>query len=436
MVANSDGVLVKTLDNGLMVLIKQMRHAPIATFWMWYRVGSRNELPGMTGASHWVEHMQFKGTEQFPGEVLDRLIAREGGHWNAMTFFDWTAYYEVLPSEKIELALQIEADRMVNSHFVPEEFESERTVILSERSGSENSPSWLLYEEMGGVAFRVHPYRTTVIGEKIDLESMTRDDLYDHYRKSYSPENAVAVLVGDIDPERSLAMIEELFGSLPSKDPIAELIRPEPQQYGERRVTINREGTTSYVSVAYKAIETSHPDFLAFTILDSILAGASSLNFMSTAYTSNRTSRLHQALVETELAAGLSGGLVATIDPYLYSITAVVNDGRTHQEIENALITEFDRVVAGDISKEEFEKARKQAKALFAYDSESVSSQGFWLGFSQVLTGDYAWADDYLERLEETTLADVNRIAREVFSPLRRIVGWYIPVGAGEGGGE
>lgn len=431
-----NGILKTTLDNGLTVIVKPMHHAPVAAFWTWYRVGSRNEVPGVTGVSHWVEHMQFKGTEQFPGDDLDRLISREGGQWNAMTFYDWTTYYEVMPAGRIDLGLELEADRMVNSEFDPAEVESERTVILSERSGSENSPAWLLYEEMLGVAFRVHPYRTTVIGERIDLEKMTRDDLYNHYRRYYVPNNAVVVLAGDVNPDAYLAKIKDLFGGIPPGELPPEVERPEPEQRGERRVTVNREGQTAFVSVAYRALAVTHPDFFTLTVLDSILAGASSLNFMSTAHTSNKTSRLYRALVETELAAGVGGGMIATIDPYLYSITATVRDGREPGEVEEAIHKVIESLAAGDIRPEEFEKARKQARALFAYDSESVSSQGFWLGFSQTLVGDHGWFDDYLDRLAAVTLDDVKRVAAEVFTPTNRIVGWYVPTGDGNAEGS
>jgi zinc protease len=350
-----------------------------------------------------------------------------------MTFYDWTTYYEVMPADKIDLGLDLEADRMVNSLFDPEEVEAERTVILSERSGSENSPAWLLYEEMLGAAFRVHPYRTTVIGERIDLQTMTRDDLYNHYRRAYTPRNATAVLVGDVEAERALEKIALLFGTIPGGEPLPEVNRPEPPQYGERRVTINREGRTAFVSVAYRAYEIAHPDFSALMVLDSIVAGASSLNFMGTAYTTNRTSRLYRALVETELAAGIDGGMIATIDPYLYATTATVRDGRTPQEVEEAITAELDHIASGEIRVEEFEKARKQARALFAYDSESVSSQGFWLGFAETLVGNYAWFDNYLDRLMSVTLDDVKRVAADVFQKNRRTVGWYIPTGDGGG---
>jgi zinc protease len=427
----ANGVLKTKLKNDLTVLIKEVHNAPVATFWVWYRVGSRNEIPGITGISHWVEHMQFKGTPQYPANVLDKLISREGGLWNAFTFIDWTTYFEVMPADKIGLGIDLEADRMANSTFHPEEVDSERTVIISERSGSENSPPWLLFEEILGAAFRVHPYHTEIVGELIDLQTMTRDDLYNHYRRYYAPGNAVAVLVGDVDAKQALKTIEERFGGVPAGEKPPEVNRPEPPQYGERRVRLNREGKTAYVTVAYRGVEIKHPDFFALAVADSILAGATSFNFMSTSGTTNHTSRLYKALVETELAAGISGGLTATIDPYLYTISATVRDGRTCQEVEDAIHAEIDRMARGEISEKEFAKARKQAKALFAYDSESVTSQGFWLGFAETLVGDYEWFDTFLDKLMAVTLDDVKRVSADVFQPNKRTVGWYVPTGDG-----
>lgn len=429
-----NGILKTTLDNGLTVLIKEMHHAPVATFWVWYRVGSRNEVPGVTGISHWVEHMQFKGTPKYPAALLDKLISREGAQWNAMTYIDWTTYYEVMPASRIELAVDLESDRMVSSKFEAEEVARERGVILSERKGSENSPSWLLIEELVASAFRVHPYHHMVIGDEVDLLSMTRDDLYHHYRKYYVPSNAVAVLVGDVKTEQALELIKSRFGSIPPGEKAPEISRPEPPQHGERRVIVNREGSTSHVDVAYRSYEITHPDFFALAVLDTILAGASSFNFMSTAYTSNKTSRLYRALVDTELAAGVGGGFSATIDPYLFTISATVRDGRTPQEVETAILAEVQRAAEGDISEAEFHKAQKQAKALFAYDSESVSSQGFWLGFAETLVGDYEWFEAFLDKLMAVTLDDVRRVAADVFDPRKRIVGWYVPSGNGASG--
>ena len=223
-----NGVLKRTLDNGLKVLVKEMHHAPVATWWVWYRVGSRDEVPGITGASHWVEHMLFKGTPKYPAGVLDKTISRDGGQWNAMTWIDWTTYFETMPAHRIELGIDLEADRMVNSLFDPEEVASERTVIISERSGSENSPAWLLYEELIGASFRVHPYHHSVIGDRADLESMSRDDLYNHYRRYYVPNNATAVLVGDVDAEAMFDLIAEKYGAIPPGEQPPEVGRAEP----------------------------------------------------------------------------------------------------------------------------------------------------------------------------------------------------------------
>ena len=179
---NGQEVIRTQLDNGLKVLLKPLSGVPVASLFLWYRVGSRNEVDGRTGISHWVEHMLFKGTEQFPAGEADRLVAREGGYRNAMTFLDWTAYFETLPADRFDLALRIEADRMINSPFRPEEVESERTVIISERQGYENYPEFLLAEEVIATAMRVHPYRHETIGWLCDLQAITRDELYQHYR--------------------------------------------------------------------------------------------------------------------------------------------------------------------------------------------------------------------------------------------------------------
>ena len=168
------------LSNGLLIQLKEIHTAPIISQWVWYRVGSRNEIPGKTGISHWVEHMQFKGTPTFPARILDKAITREGGFWNAFTYLDWTTFFETMPSEKIDLALRLEADRMFNSRYDPEEVESERTVIISEREGSENEPLFRLSEAVQTASFDLHPYRHEVIGEKQDLLNISREDLYQH----------------------------------------------------------------------------------------------------------------------------------------------------------------------------------------------------------------------------------------------------------------
>jgi zinc protease len=428
-----DGVLRTVLENGLTVLIKEMHHAPVATSWVFYRVGSRNEVAGTTGISHWTEHMMFKGTPTFPNGVLDRMISRVGGQWNAYTFYDFTAYFETMPAGEIDLSLRIESDRMANSLFDPDEVASERTVIISERQGAENSPLFLLQEEVRAAAYRVHPYHHQVIGDMADLETITRDDLYSHYRRYYHPANAIAVAVGDVEAESMLDRIRELYGGLAAGPLPPPVRRAEPEQKGERRVNVHGEGETAYLLAAYRAPSATDPDFFPLTVLGSILLGASGMSLLGGGG-SNKSSRLYKALVETDLAANVGGGTTPMIDPTLYTISATVRAGRTLAEVEGALDTEIEALF-GDrpVTEEELEKAIKRSKAAFAFSSESVTNQGFWLGFSELTAATYEWFQEYVQKLERVTLDDVMRVAASNLNRRRRTMGWYLPEnGSGE----
>lgn len=410
------------LNNGLTVLLKAVHSAPVISLWTVYRVGSRNELAGRTGMSHWVEHMMFKGTEKFPAGILDKAIERYGGVWNAQTSLDYTAYYETMPASHIDLALQAEADRMTNALFAPDDVESERTVIMSEREGAENSPTFWLYEETRAAAFRVHSYHHEILGDMVDLQHITRDDLYTHYRAYYVPNNAIVVAVGDFERESMLARIDDLFDGIAAGPVPPPVLRSEPSQHGERTVRVEREGNAQYVQVAYRAPAVTHPDWIKLEVIDSILAGASAPGGDGIG---NRTSRLYRALVETELATNVGGGLYPSIDPYLFSIRAMVRDGRTVGEVQAALDVELDRL-ADDVTETELEKAKKQARALFAYGSENVTGQAFWLGFAESFDS-YTWYENYLNLLEAVTLDDVREAARQYLRPSRRVVGWFVP---------
>ncbi|MBW7957974.1 MAG: insulinase family protein [Candidatus Promineofilum sp.] len=423
------------LGNGLTVILKEMHHAPVATFMVWYRVGSRNELPGHTGVSHWVEHMMFKGTPQIPGDLMERMISREGGHWNAFTWLDYTAYYETMPSNRIDIALRLEADRMVNTIMTPDEVESERTVILSERSMYENQPRFLLDEELTAAAFRVHPYHHEVIGDVVDLQTMTRDMLFEHYRRHYVPANAIAVVVGDFDTSQILSQITELFGSIPAGEETTIVRREEPAQLGERRVVVNGPGDTAYLTFAYHVPGATHPDYPALSLLNAALAGGSSLGMFSGGG-SNRSSRLYKALVNTEFAAGVGGSLTPTIDPFLYTLSAVVRSGRTLPEVESALEAELDRLATEPITQVELAKALKRARAQFIMAGESISGQAQLLGAAEATTGDYRWFESVLERLNEVTLDDIERVGRRYLQRRNRTTGWYEPTIDNEGGGR
>ena len=416
-----------TLDNGLTVVLKESRRAPVTTFWVWYRVGSRDEVPGITGIAHWAEHMLFKGSKDFPKGEIDTQIARNGGAMNGFTWLDFTTFFETLPSDRIDLSLHIEADRMVNSLFDIQEIEPERTVIISERQGAENSPTFLLGEEVVGAAFRVHPYHHDTIGDLSDLQTISRDDLWRHYQTYYGPNNAIAVAVGDFEAAEMLARIGERFGPMPARSQPQPVKRPEPPQRGERRVSLEGPGATAYLQVAYHAPAATDPDFFPMLIATSILTGASGMNLFAPG-PPNRSSRLYKALVETGLAAGVSGSLPAMLDPFLYDVTATVRVGRTLGEVEAALDGEIDRIIREPIAEQELHTAIKQAKAQFAYSSESVTNQGFWLGYSSVVA-DTGWFESFLDRLAAVTLDDVSRVAQAYLARRNRTVGHYVPQG-------
>jgi zinc protease len=369
--------------------------------------------------------MMYKGTPKIPKGELDRLISREGGYNNAMTWIDWTAYYETLPANRIDLALEIEADRMLNALFDPQEVEAERSVIISERQGSENNPGFRLSEAVQAAAFRVHPYHHMVIGDMCDLTAITREDLYDHYRRFYAPNNAVLVLSGDVDKKTVLHKIEALFGAIPSGPPLQPIRREEPEQRGERRVTVEGDGTTTYVELAFHAPPATDPDFFPMLALNAVLAGISRLSPFGSG-SANRSSRLYKALVETELASSVAGYFPITLDTFLYTLSTTVRAGRTPQQVEDAMWAQVTEISAELADQEELAKALKQAKAQFAYSSESVTHQALWFGFTEMLA-DYKWFLTFIDRLNQVTVEDVYRVANRYLARRNCTVGWYVP---------
>jgi zinc protease len=321
--------------------------------------------------------------------------------------------------------LRLEADRMQHSLFEEDEVASERTVIISERQGSENSPIFRLSEELQAAAFRVHPYHHEVIGDMADLENLRRDDLYHHYRRFYHPANAVLTMAGDFESEAMLGRIRELFGAIAAAEIPVRLSRPEPPQNGERRLVLEGPGETTFVKACYHAPRAADPDFFPFTVLESLLTGPSSLNLFGGGI-SNKTSRLYRALVDAGLAVSIGGSLQATIDPFLYGITATVHPEKDADEVIRVLDKEMDRLQREAPTKGELARAVKQARALFAYGSESITNQAFWLGFAEMFA-DQDWFLGYLDNLAAVTPADVQHAAQNYLIPQNRILGAYRP---------
>jgi zinc protease len=415
------------LSNGLVVLLREVHTAPVATFWLWYRVGSRNEVPGITGISHWVEHMLFKGTPTLSKGEFSRLVNRHGGTWNGFTWKDFTAYFETLPAEHIGLGIRIESDRMRNSLFDPEEVASERTVIISEREGAENNPEYALYEEVEAAAYTVHAYRHAVIGYKSDLRAITRDDLVNHYRTYYTPNNAVVVAVGDFDSDALLGEIREAFDSIPAGPPPPPVRSVEPPQEGERRITLKRPGgAVPQLQMAFHAPAASDPEFFPALLLDAVLSGFKGPGVFGGETVGGRSSRLYRALVEQRLAVDAGSAFRPTLDPTLFEIGVTLRPGVQPQQLEGAVLAELQRLAAEPVGEEELEKIHKQARAQWVYMADGVSRQAVLLGSTEMVASlDYL--ERFMERLTAVTPEAMQQMAGALFSDRNRTVGWYLP---------
>jgi zinc protease len=427
----TENVLERTLDNGLTVLLQESHDAPVASFWIFYRVGSRNELPGQTGISHWVEHMQFKGTPSLAKGSIFGEVSRNGGTMNAFTSYDWTTYFQTLPVDRIDLSLRIESDRMVNSLFDPEETESERTVILSERQGSENRPGYFLHEEMMGTAFHHHPYGHSIIGYESDLRRITRDELFHHYRQYYAPNNAVIAASGDFDAEALFRRIETAFGPIPSGTTPPPVAAIEPPQRAERRVTVRRPAPTAIVRMAYRSPAASHPDTAALLIADAILSGAKPMG-LGGGGNLGRSARLYKALVSTGIARSAGSDVDLMVDPFVISLSAAGLPDGDLDVIESVMNEQIERIASETPSETEVARAIKQVKAQYVYSNEGVTSQAFALG-TMAMVDRWQRAFTLIDELESVTPDDVRRVAETWFRPEQRTVGQLIPTGGGGG---
>ena len=423
-----------TFDNGLKVLIQEEHTAPLASVWCWYKVGSKDERPGLTGISHWCEHMNFKGTANIPRDQVKGIIEQYGGTWNGYTWIDQTTYLETATRDALDRMLFIESERMASCLYHPDDCESERTVIISELQGGENDPDQLLDQELTATAFKAHTYGHPTIGWLPDLQTMTRDDLYGYYRRYYVPNNATLVIVGDVETDEALRRVNHYFGGIQPGTPPSRIVTLEPEQTGERRLTIRKEGTTAYLKVGFHAPSVTDPGFFPMLILDAVLTGAKGLNLWSSFRVPppQRSTRLYRALVERGLASSVTGALVPTAQPFLYSVSVTATDGVALGSVESELIEALDRVCRDGITDAELTKAKAQLRARLVFDSDSVTNIAHQLGYFETI----ASVDIFTaapSRIAAVTLEDVAAVARRVFSSSNRTVGWFDPLPLGSG---
>jgi zinc protease len=423
----ANGVDEFVLENGLKILIKPIPTSSTVSVWVFYRVGSRNESPGTTGSSHWVEHMLFKGGGKLGKGDVFRLVSNEGGRNNAFTDHDVTTYFETLPKDKLDVGLFIESERMVNSAFEPREVESERQVIISEREGGENYPTNQVREELFASAFRAHPYRWPVVGWKNDLKTITREDLFAHYKRFYHPNNAVLVLTGNFDVKAAISKISKYFSGIPPEGKYDRKMSPlseEPDQLGERISKISKPGILDYFGVGFKIPQTVHNDTPSLIVLSAILGGWRGLiGFWGDKFVP-RSNRLYKALVEGKIASEVNTYFPISIDPnLLYFIITIMPDSSI-KAAKSTLFSEFAKISDSPPGDDELLVARNQIRSWYAYENDGTTSQGLTLGMMEMIEK-RSLADEIIEQSLKVSAEDVQSVARKYLIEKHRTVCTY-----------
>ena len=403
------------LHNGLEVLILEDHAVPLVTVQVWYRVGSRNERPGVTGISHFLEHLMFKGTPKYGPGIYSQMIQRYGGTQNAFTSNDMTAYYSVLPAARLDMALDLEADRMTNLLLDPTEIKAEREVVKEERRLRENTPTGPMYEELGALAFKAHSYHWPVIGWMSDIEAISREDLLTHYKTYYLPNNATLIIVGDVDTGQTMEAVRRHFDPLPT-GPTPPPVRPlEPPQLGEHRAEVPRPTALAALAIAYHIPAFDQADALPLEVLSQILS-------------QGQSSRLYGQLVyQRQLASSISTNADLRMDPGLFTIVSMVQAGKTPAEVEAAIYEQLEQVTAESIADSELKKAINQALSGFVFRQDSIQQQGFLIGSFHILQS-YKVINEYIERLRRVTKQDVARVARTYLTKTNRTVVTIVPL--------
>ncbi|MGH7773642.1 MAG: M16 family metallopeptidase [Candidatus Binatia bacterium] len=383
--------------------------SPAVTFQVWYRVGSRNEEDGKSGLSHFLEHMV--GPKDY-----SRIIARNGGDSNAFTTSDVTIYYATMSREKINIAIELEADRMASNLLDGANFEQEKKVVMEERRlGTEDNPTSALAEVTGAVSYTIHPYRRPIIGWMTDIQNLSREDLERHYRTYYLPNNAFIVVVGDFSTEEILAKIKSAFGKIPRGPEPPKVRIEEPAQRGERRVILKKEAELPFLLIYYHAPNLKHPDSFALDLLTVILAGG-------------RSSRLYQDLVyHRRIARNVDADYAGLyVDSTTFSITAQVMPEKDPAEVEGAIDNLLSRVRSEPVSNRELEKAKNQVEAAFIFGQDSIFGQAMRIGHYES-SARWQLLDSYLEGIRKVAVQDILKAAKQYLDPDRRTVGILIP---------
>jgi len=413
----AEEVVEATLDNGLRVLLQEDHRSPVASFQVWYRVGSRDERVGLTGLSHYLEHMMFKGTPTYGPGVFSKLVETVGGQDNAFTSRDVTVYHVTVAAEQLDLVLELEADRMRHLLLAPREVDAERKVVMEERrTRTEDDPVGALAELFNTVAFMAHPYRLPTIGFAQDIERLTASDLRSWYEAYYRPSNAIVAVVGDFRAAELLEKIRTRFDGIPRGPDPPRVAVVEPEQRGERRVWLRKEAQLPVVFLGYPVPNHRSEDAYPLEVLSTVLSGG-------------RTSRLYRRLVYEERLALEAGGDYPrlTLDPDTFTFYVTVLPERTVEEAERALNAEVERLRTELISEEELRRAQNQLEAAYLFGQDSVFSRSATLARHELLGG-WRLRETYLSGIRAVTREDVRRVAERHLVAERRTTAILLPV--------
>lgn len=409
-------VTTHTLENGMRILVHEDNDVPNAAMYLFYTVGSRNERPGITGISHYFEHMMFNGAKKYGPKQFDVVMERAGGRNNAYTSRDITAYTNWFPNTALEQIFDLEADRIRDLAFDPQIIESERGVVSSERRMSvDNNPFGTLYEQVNAVAYTAHPYSWPVIGWASDIAAYSMDDLKAHFKMGYAPNNCILVVTGAVTHDQVVGLAKKYLEPIPSQQPPPPVRTVEPPQLGERRLVIKRPAQLPLMIVSYHVPATKHADHPSLEMLETILS-------------SGRSSRLYRRLVEQDqLVLSINAGQQLALDPTQFLFSMQVRSGVDPTKVEAALYEELARVAKDGITEAELIKARNQQVAAFYRSLKTIAGKANLLGQFEIYHGDHRKLFTAVEELEKVTAADVQRVAAQYFGETNRTVGTLIP---------
>ena len=377
--AKKEDVKTILLSNGMKILVLEDHSIPNANMYLFWKVGSRNEHPGITGLSHFFEHMMFNGSKNYGPKMFDIVMEANGGSNNAYTTENVTVYTDWFPSGSMETIFKLESDRICCLDFDDKMIESERGVVLSERStGLENSNYVLLSEQVQGAAFFAHPYRWPVIGYESDIKNWKKEDLQNYFHTYYAPNNCVVVISGDVTVEEVEKLAKKYFESIQESAPPREVSIVEPEQLGEKRVVVHKEVSSPNIMISYHIPESKSEEYYALSLLNSVLS-------------SGNTSRLYKSLVdEKQLATAVYTDMSYSFDPYLFTIYAICNEGVSPDSLENAVYDELDKLTAEGVTEKELQKVKNQKVMGFYKALETIDGKSNTIGTYELFFGDYA----------------------------------------------